>query len=334
MGEIVTSLPVISVIMPVYNAGKYLHEAIESILNQTYTNFELIIINDGSTDNSEAVIRNFNDQRIVYVKNEKNLKIVETLNKGILLARGIYVARMDADDFSIPERLQLQYDFLEKHKHVDLVGSNIEFWQKGGGVSKYSESDGAIKAQLLFSCAIAHPTIMARREFYEKYKYKAEYDKAEDYELWIRSIKDKAFHNIQKPLLKYRIHDEQSKSIFQINQTNKVREFVFKNLFKLEDKNKLNLYLKLCNSEYLTIDELEILYETLFTLKEVNYLTGENFQNILISRIWHIVSIYHAKNRQIFFQILLRKNRSFMKKVSNRLLVRYVLKFTIFKIIG
>ena len=115
--------PTISIVMPVYNCENYLHEAIKSILEQTYTDFEFIIINDGSEDNSEDIILSYADPRIIYIKNDKNMKIVKTLNKGISLSRGKYIARMDADDICYRDRLEKQLSFMEKHKDIDLCGS-------------------------------------------------------------------------------------------------------------------------------------------------------------------------------------------------------------------
>ena len=109
------SKPLVSVLMAVYNGEKYLLEAIESILNQTYTNFEFLIINDGSTDSTEEIILSYSDQRIRYIKNEQNLKLIASLNKGLDLAKGKYIARMDADDISLPDRLEKQVNFLERN---------------------------------------------------------------------------------------------------------------------------------------------------------------------------------------------------------------------------
>ena len=103
----------ISVILPAYNAEEYIYAAIDSILQQTYTNFELIVINDASTDHTEEIILSFSDKRIRYIKNEQNLKLIKTLNKGIALANGKYIARMDADDISMPNRFQIEYEFME-----------------------------------------------------------------------------------------------------------------------------------------------------------------------------------------------------------------------------
>ena len=118
----------ISIILPVYNAEKYLYKALDSIVNQTYKNLEVICVNDGSTDKSEEIILNFKnkDSRIVYIKNEKNIGLIKTLNKAIDIANGKYIARMDADDISLPERLEKQYNFL-KSKDVDICDCNIKY---------------------------------------------------------------------------------------------------------------------------------------------------------------------------------------------------------------
>src|SRR5688500_8514963 len=115
MDKAITTQPLVSVLMPVYNAEAYVSEAIQSILQQTYKNFEFLIINDGSTDNSEKLINTFSDSRIRYIRNSENIKLVATLNKGIDLSVGKYLVRMDADDISLPERLQKQVDFMETH---------------------------------------------------------------------------------------------------------------------------------------------------------------------------------------------------------------------------
>ena len=119
----IESSPIVTVLMPVYNAEKYLAEAINSILNQTFTNYELLIINDGSTDKSEEIILKYSDKRIRYIKNDKNIRLVATLNKGIELAKGKYIARMDADDISVPTRLEKQITLLENNEDIGVCGS-------------------------------------------------------------------------------------------------------------------------------------------------------------------------------------------------------------------
>ncbi len=116
----------VSIIMPVYNSSGYLSDAIESILSQTYSDFEFIIIDDASTDNSIEIIYSYHDPRIVLLKNDINLGVTHSLNKGIKHARGKYIARMDADDIALPQRIELQVDFLEKNPEFILVGSFFE----------------------------------------------------------------------------------------------------------------------------------------------------------------------------------------------------------------
>src|SRR5688572_25455679 len=122
----------ISVILPVYNAEKYLRDAIQSILNQTFTDFELIIINDGSTDESERIINSFSDKRIRYIRNDKNLGLIETLNKAVHLAAGPYIARMDSDDISEMNRLEIQLAELKKNKGFQMICSPILGITAGG----------------------------------------------------------------------------------------------------------------------------------------------------------------------------------------------------------
>jgi len=202
--------PMISVVMPVYNGEKYLKEAIDSILTQTYTDFEFIILNDGSTDKTEEIILSYDDPRIVYVKNEENIQIVRTLNKGIELAKGKYVARMDADDISLPQRLEKQLLFLDAHREVGVCGSWMEaFSLTATSVWKAAVDPDEISCRLLFESTLYHPTVMLRREMVERYSlhYDPEYPYGQDYELWCRCARLFRLANLDEVLLRYRIHE-------------------------------------------------------------------------------------------------------------------------------
>ncbi len=203
--------PKISVIMPVYNGEKYLREAIDSILKQTFTDFEFIILNDGSIDKTEEIILSYDDHRIVYVKNESNLKVEETLNKGIQLAKGEYIARMDADDISLPERFEKQLKVMEKNPNIDICGSWMQRFNDHGDINirHNVETHDEIKVHMLFYTAFAHNVLLIKKEFFEHYRYIKQYDRAEDYDLWIRSIDQCSFYNIQEVLVKYRMHNAQ-----------------------------------------------------------------------------------------------------------------------------
>lgn len=198
----------LSVVLPVYNTKEcYLREAIESILNQTFTDFEFIIINDGSTDNSvEKVILSYTDNRIRYIKQE-NQGIARSLNNGFALAQGEYIARMDADDISLPERFAKQIAFLDAHQDISLCGTAITKFRKDKTRVIIYPSEPRILDCLQMTC-VAHPTVMLRITDFRKYnlEYNPDY-KCEDYELWSRALRYLKFYNISEPLLHYRIHE-------------------------------------------------------------------------------------------------------------------------------
>lgn len=199
--------------MPVYNGEKYLKEAIESILNQTFKDFELILVNDGSTDSTEKVIQTFSDPRIVYIKNEGNLGLSKSYNRAIGIARGTYIARMDADDVSMPKRFERQLSFLKRHPHVDIVGSSISFIDERGKVKGFrgrQEDHLQIKFSSLFSTPMMHPTIMGKVAVFKTHPYNESLHNSEDYDLWSRLLFETSTHfaNIWEPLLKYRVYPQ------------------------------------------------------------------------------------------------------------------------------
>ena len=200
--------PLVTVLMPVYNAEKYVAEAIESILNQTYRDFEFIIINDGSTDRSEEIILGYEDSRIVYVRNERNIRLVATLNKGIRMASGRYIMRMDADDVSVNDRMEQQVKFLELHPDVGVCGSFL--WVFGESIQPYlserPEMDKNIRATMLVNNPLGHPNVMIRKSVMidNDVWYDEKYYRMEDWGLWISMMPYCRFYNIQKPLLHYR----------------------------------------------------------------------------------------------------------------------------------
>ena len=211
--------PIISIVMPVYNGEKYLKEAIDSILNQTYKYFEFIIINDGSTDRSEEIILSYADSRIRYIKNETNLKLIKTLNKGIQLSEGEYIVRMDADDISLPNRLLLQIDFMQKNPNVGLCSGNaISIGPEGNIISgKWWDTNNLpIKWLLIWENPIAHPTIMLRKEtlLTNKLSYDTRKLHAEDYELWCKMAHFTNIERLNDIILKYRVSES---SIYRNN---------------------------------------------------------------------------------------------------------------------
>ena len=199
-------------VMPVYNGERYLREAIESILSQSFGDFEFIIINDGSTDKTAAIIQSYKDPRIVYINNNNgNLGLSKSFNAGINLARGKYIARMDADDISQSKRFERQIQFLEKRPHVDIVGSSMRLIdERGNELRTYRRQLDHIdiKFSSLFSTPMMHPTIMGRSHIFKSHHYNEGLTNSEDYELWSRLLFETKTHfaNINEPLLLYRTY--------------------------------------------------------------------------------------------------------------------------------
>ena len=212
--------PRISVLMSVYNAEAFVANAIQSILNQSFRDFEFIIINDGSNDASVSIIQSFQDSRIHLVDNGDNKGLIASLNIGLALAKGKYIARMDADDEALPDRLKRQVELMEQHPDVCVTASDYYLWKDGHLTLQHSpDNSGYLKAILLFSTCFAHPTVMIRNNRASKaWAYHPDFIHAEDYKLWTDLAFLGEFRNVTSPLLKYREHGA------QISAQNKTRQ--------------------------------------------------------------------------------------------------------------
>jgi glycosyltransferase involved in cell wall biosynthesis len=226
----------VSVIMPVYNCQSYINEAIESILNQTFNNFELLLIDDHSNDGTLESIRSYTDPRIVIIEKQQKTGLVASLNQGISLAKGKYIARMDGDDISLPTRMQTQVDFFEQHPDVAICGTAYQVIGTGEKVS-YSTQHDDIKIALLQYCPIGHPTVMLRTDFLRQHNlfYDERFEAAEDYELWTRAIWLGQIVNIPNVLLNYRSYAQQHSNSNKNNQVNNSRLSQIKMLAKVWD---------------------------------------------------------------------------------------------------
>lgn len=201
----------VTVLMPVYNASEFLRETMDSILDQTYEEFEFLIINDGSTDSSVNIIESYEDERIRLVHNTENIGLIKTLNKGIEIASGKYIVRMDADDIAEKNRIETQVNFMENNSEVAVAGSNgVMFLSSKPMIKKptdfptrYSE----IRCKLLFESPVMHPAVIIRKSVLleNNYRYRDEYKATEDYGLWMEIAKDHKIVNISQKLLRYRI---------------------------------------------------------------------------------------------------------------------------------
>lgn len=204
--------PKVTVLMPVYNGEKYLNDAIDSILGQTFQDFEFLIVNDGSTDNSVEIIKSYDDTRIRLFHNEKNLGVARTLNKGMELARGEYIARMDSDDISLPRRLKRQTDFMDSHPVIGACGAWFRrFGDLKSIVDRPLTDPQQIRCGQLFNSRLGHPTVMMRLELFRRHAlfYDPDYKDAEDFELWMRALESFELANVGEVLLLYRVHSGQ-----------------------------------------------------------------------------------------------------------------------------
>lgn len=196
----------VSVLMPVYRTKEeYLRVAIESVLNQTFKDFEFIILDDCPTDSREKVIQSYDDARIKYVKNKQNLGISKSRNKLIDMAKGEYLAIMDHDDICLPERFAKEVDVLDKNKDIGVVGCAIhKIESKKDMINPQNDAD--IKKALMMKCVVTHPSAMIRKSILEEHniRYNEYYSPAEDYKLWCQLIPLTQFYNIPEVLFLYR----------------------------------------------------------------------------------------------------------------------------------
>lgn len=202
--------PKITVLMPVYNCELYIQEAVDSILNQTFYDFEFLIIDDASTDKTTAIIKRYKDPRIKLIEKPLNMGYTNSLNYGLKVAKGEYIARMDGDDISLPERFAKQIAFLDANPDVVLCGSNFSIIGKDKVVNLPKENED-VKLALLKGNCIVHPSVMMRNSIIQCYaiSYDSMTEPAEDYDLWVRLLKFGKLYNIQEVLLNYRVHATQ-----------------------------------------------------------------------------------------------------------------------------
>ena len=248
-------MPKVSVILPIYNSEKYIKKSVKSILEQSFSDFEIIAINDGSIDKSLSVIESFRDKRIKIFNNYKNIGISASLNFGIQNSSGEYIARMDADDICLSNRLKNQIYFLDQNLSVDVVGSYFKTF--GCAISRKicpPLQDDQIKAGLLFNAVLGHPVVMMRKDriIASKLKYDSNYDGAEDYELWVRGSSKLCFANIPQVLLLYRIHPKQissEKRREQMNIADSIRIKYLSNLNVSLTEREKEIHLGVCRND-------------------------------------------------------------------------------------
>lgn len=219
MTEILNASPLVSIVMPVYNMATFLLECIPSILEQDYDNFELIIVDDGSTDQTTDAIHSFLDNRIVHVRREHDY--MASMNAGIRLTKGKYIMRMDADDLMLQGRIRRQVEYMEAHPEVDVCGSGMKNFGKDDSSLYGLTGHTSVISSLLLYNTMAHPTVIMRKESVERYiakhgtLYDEEYIYAEDYRLWTcMAMEGFRFDNIKDMLIKHRISSQAVTSVY------------------------------------------------------------------------------------------------------------------------
>lgn len=257
--------PLVSVIIPCYNAVKYIEKSVESIITQSYKNLEILIIDDCSNDGSYQILEKLQkqDNRIKLYRNENNLKIVATLNKLVLLSSGKYIARMDADDISLNTRIEKQVDFLEKNPDYGLCGTSIYRVDEDG--KKIGATKFPIKAEdnrffIRFFPTLCHPTVMARADILKNNLYAEEFNYAEDYELWTRLISKRGINigNLSEKLFKYRIFSNQVSQSHKEEQCEKSVRIIKE--YDLVEPQYEKSHIKLFFLQNNLIDEYDIQY--------------------------------------------------------------------------
>ena len=263
--------PKVSILMSVYNGEQFLQDSIGSILDQTFGNFEFLIINDASTDNSRNVILSYKDPRIRLIDNNSNLGLTKSLNKGIELSCGEYIARMDCDDISLPTRLEKQVNFMDDHENILICGTWGETFGLKKEIWKLPTVHEEIKVHLYFNNVFIHSSVMLRKNLLNEYKlkYNPEFRYTQDYELWTRCAKVGRLANLPEVLVRYRVSNQQIGCRHKNQQTDladSIRICELKNLgadFSDEDyqlHKRISLYTVDCSREFVRRSEKWLLY--------------------------------------------------------------------------
>jgi len=294
----------VSVCMPVYNREDFIEEAVRSVLDQTYSNFEFIIVDNGSTDSTVSIIQSFNDDRIKLVRNEANNGVIYSRNLIMNLAKGTYIAVLDSDDSWFPTKLEKQLQFMEKHPQYGVCGT--WGWRcSPDGTKKlwnYPKKDAEVRVRMLWGNAVIHSSMFIRKSTIEKNNitYSADHKYSEDYELLRNIIKYARAYNIPEPLLNYRIHKNQ---ITVMNNTTQRMDAFRTSTDYLSDigvrllKSQAVAYNKLFNHQYsLDIDslhELREFFEILLSDTTIDYY--EELKKDL-SEKWFLACYHSSQN--------------------------------------
>jgi glycosyltransferase involved in cell wall biosynthesis len=328
-----THQPLITVLIPTYNCEQYIQEAVQSILDQTYTNFECIIIDDCSTDGTIDIIKRFDDPRINLIIKPKNSGYTNSLNSGLTIAKGKYIARMDGDDVSLPNRFEKQIEVLEQDEDLVVCGSIFRIIDTETIIfaPEYHED---ITIGLLKDSCIGHPTAMIKKSVLvdNNINYNIDFEPAEDYDLWVRLSKIGKLHNLQEVLFMYRLHDNQvsiTKKEIQRKSASLSRFNMLSQLdFEFSEAEKQAYIKQFSFTERLNFEELKALIQFndkalesnnngLFNTEKFKIVI-ENFQNEAVNQYFKSSHKYNPNYIGQFAKIsrLANTKFSFLEKVK------------------
>lgn len=334
-------IPLISVIIPVYNVAAYIEEAVNSILNQTIQDFEIIVIDDCSTDGTIDILQSIKDSRIRIFKKDKNKGLIDSLNLGFKIAQGKYIARMDGDDISLPTRFEKQLGVLKNNLDIKVCGCWLQRFGNSHETIRNKEHHHEIIAQLLLNCSMSMGASMFERKTFAKIDFDERKKHVEDYDFWARVAWLGKFYNIPEVLYYYRAHETQVTNLYTAIQREGdigVKLFLFKklpydtNLYsdvliskmlllnKRIDLLDLNLFLKwlkeliLLNKSNNVYSHVELTKVLSFLKREVLFSIYFKKTSMAITKKWRIKALYYLSFKDLFF-VLKIKGREIRKRM-------------------
>jgi glycosyltransferase involved in cell wall biosynthesis len=319
MDSSLNTAPKITVLLPVYNCELYVQTAVESILNQTFTDFEFLIIDDASTDGTVSILKKFDDSRIQLIEKPVNSGYTNSLNYGLQIAKGEYIARMDGDDMSYPERFTKQIAYLETHPEVVVCGTAYKILGNDKHIT-LPELHEDIKISLLWGNCISHPSVMIRKKILDDYsiQYDTNKEPAEDYAMWVRLLSIGKLHNLQEVLLEYRIYSSQVSRKRAVEQKKNDIATKFQLLqyldVKWNDSESEFLERQFCKTEVIAFKDLKIFKQIQNKLEIANtsgFFESEKFSQFLFDLEVDVLRKCFLKQKlyspSMYFEYLLAK---------------------------
>jgi glycosyltransferase involved in cell wall biosynthesis len=325
-------LPLVSIVLPVFNGEKYLKESLDSVIAQSYQNWELVIINDGSTDGTENLILNYKDERIKYFPNDGNKGIIFSLNRGLRESKGEYIARLDSDDIALPFRIEKQVDFMSGNPDYTLCGTYFKTIDSKGKLLKnvaFPSNNRDAQSYLLLHNCFCHSAIMMRSHIAKDLQYDEKFQICEDYDLWYRISRLGKILNLPEYATLYRVHDNNMstrKSEIMFSHVHKINKRILDDLGIEYTENELHAHSNaLCyNASFFTNPEkLQILEN--WMLKLYSYLKKNGHYNaflcykILVEK-WIVITNNTRNYKKMIFNKLIPLHPAvYLKSVARKI---------------